>query len=259
MLGAAATITRHYHGRLVALSVVEVPDRDLLARGIDQAGRVREELARTIAKLPPVDVPVSVVVKVSHRISFGITETALEERCNLIVMGRGRRTGLIGRLAATITDRVVRSAPAQVMVVTAERWPERIGNVVLAYEHGPHAELSADLAAAIGGADGANVRAVHVRPPGGTAEDRERARAAMAADLGGRCPPGGQRVVQAADIVSGLLRHAGEADVFVIGGTEAGLLEQLLGYAPPLELADRTHRPVITVYEMAAEPERWIS
>lgn len=259
VLQAAATVARHYRGELVALSVVEVPDRDLLAQGIDPARQVKEELERTVAGLQLGGVPVRVVVKVSHRISFGITETALEERCNLIVMGRGRRVGLIARLAATITDRVVRSAPAQVMVVTAERWPEHIGTVLLAYERGPNSELTADLAAAFGGKGQTTVRAVHVLSPTATAAELQSAREAMVRELGSRCRPEDQSVVPAGDVVTGLLRHAGDADVMVIGGTEAGMLEQLLGYAPPLELADRTSRPVLTVYEMPVEPKRWMS
>ncbi len=259
MLQAAATVARHYDGELIALSVVEVPDRDLLAQGLDQARRVRTNLERVVAGMALGGVPVSVVVKVSHRTSFGITETALEERCNLIVMGRSRRVGLFARLAATIVDRVVRSAPAQVMVVTAERWPKKISKVLLAYESGPHSNLSVDLATAFGAENETDVRVVHVLPPSATAEKLERTRQNMAQELGERCRPSDQQVAQANDIVTGLLRHAGDADVFVVGGTDAGLLEQLLGFSPPQELSDRTSRPVITVYEMAANPKRWIS
>ncbi|HVU23374.1 MAG TPA: amino acid permease [Opitutus sp.] len=258
LLRAAATVARHYRGEIIALSVVEVPDRELLAQGVEEAKRVKEELERAIARVPLGDIPLTIVVKVSHRISFGITETALEERCNLIVTGRSRREGLIGRLASTIVDRVVRSAPAQVMVVTAERWPEEIRTTLLAYEQGPHSELCVDLARAFGGEHGSGVRAVHVLPPGATPEEISRARAAMAGELGSLCPAGEQRVVPAWDVVTGVLRQSGDADLFVIGGTEAGLIEQLLGYAPPLELAERTSRPIVTIYEMAPEPKRWL-
>jgi len=259
VLQAAATIARRYDGELVVVSVVEVPDRDMLAQGLDKAREMKEKLWAIIGELNLGEVPATVVVKVSHRISFGITETALEERCNLIVMGRGRRVGLIERLAATIVDRVVRATPAQVMVVTAEKWPEDIGNVLLAYEHGPHSGLSVDLAAALGSTNGTKVRAVHIVPQGATAEQLQTARETMAAEVGERCQQAEQLVVQAGDIVTGLLRHSGDADVFVVGGTDSGMLEQLMGYALPLELADRTSRPLITVYEMSAEPKRWIS
>jgi nucleotide-binding universal stress UspA family protein len=49
-----------------------------------------------------------------------------------------------------------------------------------------------------------------------------------------------------------------KADLIVMGGSEAGVLEHLLSYSVPLELADRTRKPVIFMYEMAAEPKRWL-
>lgn len=258
-LRAAANVAYYYVGELIVLAVVEVPDCDLLAHGTARAREVKDMLEGLVGDLRRDGLPVRVVVKISHRISFGISETALEERCNLIVMGRPRRVGLLGRFAATIVDRVVRSAPAQVVVVTAEHWPKRIGTVLLAYERGPHSELTADLATAFGGKEATKVRAVHVLPLTATAAEMQTAGEAMRQELSERCLPGEQCVVQAGDIVSGLLRHSGDADVVVIGGSEAGMLEQLLGYAPPLELADRTSRPVLTVYEMAAEPKRWMN
>jgi amino acid transporter/nucleotide-binding universal stress UspA family protein len=258
-LQAAANVARHYDGELIILSVVEVPDRDLLAQGVGRAREVKDMLDSLAAGLRAEGMPVKVVVKISHRISYGISETSQEESCNLIVMGRPRRVGVLGRFAATIVDRVVREVPVQVVVVTAEHWPKKIETVLLAFERGPNSELTADLATAFGGLGTTNIHAVHVLPFDATPDRMAAAREEMAQDLGEHCPPAGQQVVQAGDIVSGLLRHSDDADVIVIGGTEAGMLEQLLGYAPPLELADRTNRPVLTVYEMASEPKRWWS
>jgi nucleotide-binding universal stress UspA family protein len=258
VLRAAAMVARHYKGELVALTVAEVPDRHLLATGLARAVEKREALVRTVSETDLGGVPVKVVAKVSHRISYGITETALEERCNLIVIGRPRRSGLAGRIAATITDRVVRSAPAQVMVVMAESWPEAPRSLLLAHERGPNSGLAADLAEAFGAQGGAAVRAVHVKP--WSASDGEVAAAGreMAADLGGRGRTWEMKVARDGGVVPGLLRAGAGADLMVLGGTEAGFVEQILGYSPPLELAVRTHVPVIAAYEMAANPRRWM-
>jgi nucleotide-binding universal stress UspA family protein len=258
VLKAAASVARHYQAELIVLSVVEVPDRDLLAQGLKEAQESEEKLKRAVTDLQLEGIPVKVVLKISHRISFAVTETALEEQCNLIVMGRARRAGLIERFAATIVDRVVRSAPAQVMVVTAERWPEQVETILLAYERGPHSRLTADLAEAFGTDHRTKVRVVHVLPWTAPAEEAQRAADEMVKELGNRYPHGELKVARSNDIVTGLLREAKRADLIVIGGTEAGMIEQLLAYAPPLELADRTAIPVLTVYEMAAEPKRWM-
>jgi ribonucleotide monophosphatase NagD (HAD superfamily) len=76
--------------------------------------------------------------------------------------------------------------------------------------------------------------------------------------LGSRYTRSELEVVQSGDVVTGLLRESKDADIIVIGGTEAGMIEQMLGYALPLELADRTAKAVVTVYEMPAEPKRWL-
>jgi nucleotide-binding universal stress UspA family protein len=258
LLHAAAATARHYNGELIVLSVVEVSDKNLLARGMERAREVEKSLDGLVASLRFEGIPVKVVVKISHRISYGITETALEERCNLIVVGRARRTGLLGRFAATIVDRVVRSAPAQVMVVSAERWPEPVKNVFLAYERGPHSELTADLAGALGGNGETKVRAVHILPRSATAAESQATEADLKQALGPRHAQCELKVVHAGDIVTGLLRESKDADIIVMGGTEAGMIEQLLGYALPMELADRTATAVVTVYEMPAQPKRWL-
>jgi nucleotide-binding universal stress UspA family protein len=144
------------------------------------------------------------------------------------------------------------------MVLAAERWPDKVQTILLPYEHGPHSKLTADLAQALGTDHKSNVRAVHVLPWTASGEDSQRAAEEMNKELGGRYPRGEQKIVRSSDIVSGLLRESKGADLIVMGGTEAGLIEQLLAYAPPLELAERTAIPVITVYEMAFEPKRWI-
>jgi nucleotide-binding universal stress UspA family protein len=258
VLNAAAAVARHYRGELIALNVVEVDEREQLATGLDRVDQAREKLERALAGFRRDGVPVKSLVKISHRISYGITETALEERCNLIVMGRTRRVGLLDRLAATVVDRVVRSAPAQVMVISADHWPEQIRTILFPCEPGPHTTLAADLVGALAAVHRARVRLLHVLPFSATTEQEQDARRQLADAVGGRCPQAEPLVIRAGGILRGIQRESRGADLIVVGGTEAGLFEQLLGYALPLELAERTRKPVVTVYEMAAEPKRWL-
>ncbi len=258
VLEAALAVAQGYEGELIALSVVEVPDRELLQKGEERAQRTRQYLEQVLDNLRRDGVPIRGLVKISHRISYGILETALEEQCNLIVLGRTRRAGLLERFTATIVDRVVRSAPAQVMTVSAERWPPAARKILFAYEPGPHADLAADLAGAFGRAEQATVRAVQVLPRAATDVELQQAQSQIEESLGQRLPRSERKIVRAGDIVTALLRESRDADLIIAGGTEAGVLEQMLGYAPPLELAERSSIPVLTVFEMPAEPRRWM-
>jgi amino acid transporter/nucleotide-binding universal stress UspA family protein len=258
ILGASTAIAKHFAGEVVALSVVEVPEGEILAVGLDRIGGVRQALEEGAARCAAEGVPVRSLVTVSHRISYGIVETALAEECNLIVLGRARRTSSLERLAATLVDRVVRSSPAQVVEIGAERWPTRVRSVLLAFEAGPHSELTTELAHAFAASAEASLRVVHVVPPEASEPEVKAARAEVREAVRRVHTSPEVRVVRSAEVVSGVLREARGADLVVLGGTEAGLLEHLLGYALPLEVADRTRKPVAIVYEMPAEPTRWL-
>ena len=259
ILQTAGLLAKGYDGELIALSVIEVPDQELLAQGLDQADHARAQLENAVTRHRPQGVMLKSLVKISHRASYGIIETVLEEHCNVVVIGRPRRVNLMRRFSAAIVDRVIREAPAQTVVVSAERWPDPVKLILFAYESGPHSKLATELVLTMARITGAKVRVVHVLPYDASAEQQRKATADLQEDIG--APGNGfeLKVVKASDIVTGLLRQAASADLIVIGGSEAGLLEQLLGYAVPLELAERTAVPVITVYEMPAEPKRWLS
>ena len=103
------------------------------------------------------------------------------------------------------------------MVVTAERWPEKIGAILLPYERGPHSNLMADLAGAFGTDHATQVHAVHVLPWTATGEETRRAGSELSTELGGRYPRAEQKVVHSGDLISGLLREAKFADLIVMG------------------------------------------
>jgi amino acid transporter/nucleotide-binding universal stress UspA family protein len=258
ILGAAGAVASQYNGEVVALSVLEVPEGELLAVGLDRVGELRETLERAAARCAADGVVVRPLIAVSHRISYGIVETALAEDCNLIILGRARRTSMLERLAATLVDRVVRSSPAQVIELGAESWPSKLSTVLLAFETGPHSQLTTELAHAFAAATGASLRVVHIVPLEATEAQAEEARRKVTEAVDRVHAPEDVRIVRSSQIILGVLREAREADLIVLGGTEAGLLEHVLGYALPLELADRTAKPVAIVYEMPAEPTRWI-
>ncbi|MGE5236738.1 MAG: amino acid permease [Acidobacteriota bacterium] len=258
IVDAAGAIGRYFNGEVVVMSVIEVPEGEMLAHGLDRSGEARTVLDRAVERLQGLGVPARPMIKVSHRASFGIVETALEEQCNLIVLGRARRNTFLERIAATVVDRVVRSAPAQVVEICAEEWPSRMGTVLVALERGPHAELTFDIAQALAGEAGARLRAVHVVPLAASPREEQDGRDELQSLTALSGVEAELVVTRAHEVVTGVLRESERAEALVVGGTEAGVLEHVLGYAIPLELADGTGKPVVIVYEMPVEPKRWL-
>jgi basic amino acid/polyamine antiporter, APA family len=259
ILGTAAWLAHGREAELIGLTVIEVPERALLARGLDRVEAVKRGLDRAMTLPSLRELDLRSLVKISHRLSYGIAETVIEEQCNVIVIGRTRRAGGFQRLAAAVVARVIREAPAHTLFVSADRWPAVVRRIVFAYDGGPHARFAAHVAASIATATGARVLAIHVLGPEVTAEELGRARTDMTKVLDESCPAAEARIVVAGDTVTALLREARGADVIVAGGTEAGMLEELMAYTVPLELGERASVPVITACEIPADPKRWMN
>jgi amino acid transporter/nucleotide-binding universal stress UspA family protein len=248
----ASALARGFAGEIVALNVVEVPEGEILARGLDDVTLAQRMLEAAIEEFPD-DVEIQPVVKVARRTSFAITETALEEDCNLIIVGRARQASLIERIAATIVDRVVRSSPAQVMVVSAGKWADEVRTILLPFEPGTHTDFAADMAVRMAATFGARVHAVRVVPTDTPALEMATMEHEMMLALADRGAESDVEVMRAGDVALALVRQSREADLVIMGGSEAGLLEQLFAYPLPLELAERAAVPVIMAFDVKAE------
>jgi nucleotide-binding universal stress UspA family protein len=259
ILGTASWLAHGRDAELIGLTVIEVPERVLLAHGLDRLDAAKRGLDRAMTRAPLRDVELRSLVKVTHRLSYGIAETVLEEQCNVIIIGRTRHAGAFQRLAAAVVGRVIREAPAHTLFVTADHWPAQVRRVLFAYDGGPHTRFAAHICASIANATGASVLAIHVLGPEATTDEREKAVAEMRKLLDEACPGAEARATVAGDTATALLRDARGADVIVAGGTEAGMLEELLAYTVPLELGERASIPVITACEIPADPKRWMN
>ncbi len=258
VLRAAQILASAYDGELIALTVIEVPDGQALARGLDRAAHSGRDLARHALGASG-DMATRALVKVAHRTSYAISETVLEERCNVTVIGRARGQGMMRRFAASMVNRVIRESPAQTVIVSHHRWPQRVHTVLLAYEPGPHAELALDMAVAVARVFRAGVHAVRVVESLSGSEERRRVLAALEQAVHGKAPGAQCTVYPGSDVVTAILRMARRASAIVLGGSEAGLAERIFGFAVPLEISERSAIPVLTVYEMPVNPSRWLS
>jgi amino acid transporter/nucleotide-binding universal stress UspA family protein len=259
ILGTAQCLAHGRDAELIGLTVIEVPERSLLAHGYDDVDASRRMLDRALQPVSSDDIDVRSLVKISHRLSYAIAETVLEEKCNVIIVGRARHAGAFQRLSATVVSRVIREAPAHTLFVSGDRWPEKMHCVLFAYDGGPHTKFAADVAASISQTTGARVHSIHILPPGTAPEARQGAQVQMRKLLDEACPGAEAEVVISGDPASVLLREARRADVMVTGGADAGVIEELLAYTVPLELAERSPIPVVTACEIPANPKRWIN
>ncbi|MDZ4344951.1 MAG: universal stress protein [Candidatus Binatia bacterium] len=76
----------HPEGQIVALKVVLVPEETSLSEGAGEAVDSRAALDEIRALLPNQRVELKPLVRVSHRLSEGIAESAAAENCDLLLL-----------------------------------------------------------------------------------------------------------------------------------------------------------------------------
>ncbi len=246
ILRAAIPIAKKHQGEIVNLSVAEVPDGQPLLMGMDQVAELQPPLEQAVELARQEQVPARSIIKYSHRISHGIVDTAREEDCNFILVGRARNLNFIERLFASIVDRVTQQAPVEVGVVIGNL-PEKVETILFPFTDQAHARLAKRLLPAYCDYYGARVKVVQVVSPAISPASRQEAEANLRDFFQAEPYPADIEVVRSAETVAGLVRAARGCQLIVMGGDEADMLEQLVAPPIPYQLADQTQKPMIIV------------
>ncbi len=252
LMEAALTIAQQHNGKVVVVTVAEVPEGTSLMAGRRLAREIEPLLDRATAIAAERGVTVRTVLKIAHRVSAGIVGTAQEEDCNFLLLGRPGAASPLERLVASIVERVVHRAPCQVGVVYGTLAPERIRRVVVPVTGGANAQLAAELAPAFGARFDAAMHAVTVIPPDLSDGDAQRlekeargtlAQAELAVDL---------ELLRRRDVGRGLARYVGREDLVLIGAPSTDPVAALLGETVPAVLASEGRSPMIVVRDVEA-------
>ena len=252
LVTVAAAIAKKFDGEILLLSVVEVPYYVPLERGVARTGDFRPQLmlAEKICEREGVT-DVKRMIKISHRLSHGILETAQEENCNFIVMGRVSKRTLGDRLLATVLDAVLENAPCDVAVVRpGDEDLADVERILVAVSGSANARLAAELAPAFADRFDAKLRVITVS--GATDEfGLPRYSASNILDdvlCDVECRRGFEReVVFAEDVTEAVISEITPGDLIVMGARKGGAWEQLLFKSIPEEVYERVNNTVVII------------
>jgi APA family basic amino acid/polyamine antiporter len=252
LVTVAAAIAKKFDGEVLLLSVVEVPYYVPLERGVARTGDYRPQLllAEKICEREGVT-DVKRMIKIAHRLSHGILETAQEENCNFIVMGRVSKRTLGDRLLATVIDAVLENAPCDVAVVRpGEGGLGDVERILVAVSGSANARLAAELAPAFADRFDAKLRVITVS--GATDEfGLPRYSASNLLDdilCDVECRRGFEReVVPAEDVTEAVISEIKPRDLVVMGARKGGAWEQLLFKSIPEEVYERVNNTVVII------------
>jgi nucleotide-binding universal stress UspA family protein len=254
LVNAGIALAKEHGGEVVVLTVVEVPEGVSLMAGRGGAREQEPLLEAAGERVAAAGVPVRSVVKIAHRVSEGILQTAREENCNFLLLGRPASASLLERLVASITERVLQAAPCQVGIVYGHLDPARVRGVVVPVTAGANPRLAASLGPALARDFGVRARAVTVVPTDAAdAEGRELVHAAEATlrEAGWTEAP---QVVRRWDAVQALADEVGPNELVIIGAPSTDSVAALVGETVPSALVARGHTPLIVVRDVPARP-----
>jgi amino acid transporter/nucleotide-binding universal stress UspA family protein len=252
IMQAAMPIARKHHGEIIGLSVAEVPDGQPLLQGMDQLPALEPVLAQAMFLAAEQQIPGKRIIKYAHRISHGIVETAREEDCNFILVGRGRHLNFIEKMFASVVDIVIQQTPVEVGIVVGDI-PREVRTILFPHTNQTHTLLAQNLLPAYCEYYGAEARIVRVVPPGTDRDVLAKVELELRevfADATFRVTP---EVIVSNNVVSELRQAARGCQLIIMGGAPMSLLEQFIAPPIPLQLADQTDTPMIIVRKYGKE------
>jgi APA family basic amino acid/polyamine antiporter len=253
----AEAIARKHNGEVLFLHVNEVREHAPLIAGTDDTAWANSLFEKAQSFLAESSIPTKAIVNVSHRISQGILDTAMDEECNFIVVGREKDPGFMERMFSSIIDSVIAKAPCEVAVLHGQIVADRIKTILIPFGSDIHTLLATEVAPAFIDYFNCRVRIVLVFEPDVTPpekEERERAvrdlmaRNALQAEL---------KILHNVDILRGILSEARDADMILMGGRSGDFLELFLGRSLAQEITEQSPCPVLWVKEYEEREPLW--
>ncbi len=216
-----ATVANQHDGRLVAVTLIEVPDQTSLAAARDQMDREDARALLTAAEetAEAREVPVETQIVFTHEQFGTIFDTARRYEADLCVLGWGPGIPGVGGRAEGVIDELANRLPCDLLVFKDRGFdpPE----VLLPTTGGPHTDLAASTVRAFQRAFDVSVTLLHV--DGDDSADRFLAEWAHDHDLADA-----SRRTETGEIGAAIERLADEHTLIVIGATEAGVLSRLV-------------------------------
>jgi APA family basic amino acid/polyamine antiporter len=253
----ALAVAHRHDAEILLLHIVEVEEGMPLRSGYARTDQVLSVLEKAERLAYEGRIPVRSIVNVSHRISEGILETALEEDANFIVLGRAKRPGVVDRLFASVIDSVLDQAPCEVAVLHGELPASGIKTILIPFGLNIHTRLAFELAPNLAEYFKSKVQVVSVvEPHTSRQESADQIEQLMKQAEENKLTPH-IHVIRNTAVTDGVVRRSGHADLIVMGGRSGGFLGLLFGQSLTQEITDRAACPVLWVNEYEEVPSLW--
>ncbi|GAB4361908.1 MAG: amino acid transporter [Deltaproteobacteria bacterium] len=247
LMRIACALAKNYEGEVTAVSVIEAPPKVPLKRymGGVQKARTLLRLGENIAVEHKVEF--NRFVKISHRLSYGILETAREEKSNFILLGPIGRGGWLHQFREIVLLNVLEQAPCNVAIYRGEALTD-VKRILLAVEDTPSCRLAVNIAPALSEELRAPVKLLRMIPPDAATDAEEEIAAWMESIVRGLPfqSPVEKRVIRTEHVAKTIVGEVRETDLLLMGASRhVGRITSLFGSDVTVEVVEKACVPVL--------------
>jgi amino acid transporter len=251
---AAFVVAKEHNAEVIFLNVVEVEETEPLRAGLAESAHAQESLDEACWMAIERGIPVRSIVRVSHRISQGIVDTAKEEECNLIVQVREKQPTFFERFFSTAVDAVVQNSPTETAVLHGTFPKEGIRRILIPFGSDIHTRLAVEMGRAFKDYYHCSIKIAVVFEPEVPLTERGEKLEGIRKLVKENSLEAEVDAIHETDVLRGILRKAREADLILMGARTGDFLQLLLGKSLTREITEGAPCAVLWVKEYEERP-----
>ncbi|MFH1079983.1 MAG: amino acid permease [Pseudomonadota bacterium] len=253
----ALAMAKKHSAEIIFLHVIEVREGQKLQAGLDEKNYARPELEEVKRMADEAGIPERSIIRVSHRISQGIIDTAIEENCNFIVMGRQKTPDFFDHVFSSLIDSVIQKAPMETAILHGACSIDQVKTILIPFGASIHTRLAMEIAPTLSDYFGAKLKVAVVFESGTNKAQRdERMRQvhemireyALSTDL---------VVIKERDVLRGITNLSKGTDLLLMGGRSGDFMELLFAKSLTSEITEQVQCPVLWIKEYEEREPFW--
>jgi amino acid transporter/nucleotide-binding universal stress UspA family protein len=253
----AIAIAKKHNAEIIFLHVIEVREGQPLMAGLEETTRVRPLFEEAESLAASSGIPSRSLIQVSHRISQGIIETAVIEKCNFIIIRRQKQPTFLDRVFSSFIDTILQKSPSEVAVLHGEFGEKKIRNILIPFGTSIHTRLATEIAPALADYFGAELHIMVVFDPDIPPIESDRKISEIKQVIQENSLSAKLEVVLEKDVLKGILKKAKEVDLIMMGGRTGDFLELLFAKSLSQEITEQVKCPVLWVKEYQEPRSLW--
>lgn len=250
----AFVIAKKHRAEVIFLNVVEVEENSPLRAGLKESASAQEFLDEACWLAVERGVPVRSIVRVSHRISQAIVDTAREEECNFIVQAREKQPTFFERFFSTAVDVVVQNSPCETAVLHGTLPEKGVRKILIPFASDIHTRLAVEMGLAFKESYNCSVKIAVVFEPEIDFSERAEKLEGIRKLVQENALEAEVVAIHDADVLRGILRHAGQTDLILMGARTGAFLQLMLGKSLTQEITEGAPCPVLWFKEFEERP-----